>query len=109
ADHPPSESFAALIAGSLDRGEQKRVIRHLIAGCADCGDAAASAFQVLERCRFGTAPRHRPESYEFPVRYALRAARASFARLERERDAAAREVAAALEGPRRPLAVLSTK
>jgi len=107
ADHPPSESFAALIAGNLDRGEQKRVIRHLIAGCADCGDAAASAFQVLEHGRFGTAPRYRPESYEFPVRYALRAARASFARLEREREMAAHEVAAALEGPRRPLAALS--
>lgn len=95
-DHPPSESFAALVAGDLDRGKQKRVIRHLIAGCADCADAAASAYRMLELRSFATAPRHRPESYEFPVRYALRAARASFARLERERDAAAREVAASL-------------
>jgi tetratricopeptide (TPR) repeat protein len=106
-DHPPSESFAALIAGNLDRGEQKRVIRHLIAGCADCGDAAASAYRVLEQRGFATAPRYRPETYEFPVRYALRSARASFARLEREREVAAREVAAALESDRSPLRELS--
>ncbi len=108
-DHPKSESFAALVAGRLGRDDRKRVIRHLIAGCVDCGDAAASAFQVLESGRFGFAPRHRPESYEFPIRYALRAARASFARLERERDLAAGEVAVALEGDLRHLPALSPR
>lgn len=108
-DHPKSESFAALIAGSLGQGERKWVIRHLIAGCADCADAAATAYRTLEERRFGTAPRYRPESYEFPVRYALRAARASFARLERERAAAAGEVAAALSGDGRPLEALAPK
>ncbi|HXU32919.1 MAG TPA: hypothetical protein VN851_20295, partial [Thermoanaerobaculia bacterium] len=108
-DHPKSESFAALIAGSLGRTERKRVIRHLIAGCADCGEAAASAYQVLEDRRFGTARRYRPECYEFPVRYALRAARASFARLERERDTAAREVSAVLEGDLFRLQALSPR
>lgn len=108
-DHPPSESFSALIAGNLDRDEKRRVVRHLIAGCADCGAAAASAFQRLEERGFAAAPRYRSECYEFPVRYALRAARASFARLERERNEAAREVAAAFTGDVRPLALLSPK
>ncbi|HEV7668857.1 MAG TPA: hypothetical protein VGS22_10055 [Thermoanaerobaculia bacterium] len=106
SDHPDPESFAALIAGGLDRDERKRVIRHLIAGCPDCQDAAAEAYLVLEGRRFGTAPRYRPENYEFPVRYALRAARAVYARLEREREVAAREVAAALDGDRRSLQAL---
>ncbi|MEP7011352.1 MAG: hypothetical protein ABJC13_13600 [Acidobacteriota bacterium] len=108
-DHPPSESFSAFIAGSLDRSERKRVIRHLIAGCMDCGDAAASAFQALEGRRFGTARRYRPECYEFPVRYALRSARATFARLERERDVAAGEVAKALDSDLGRLPALSPR
>jgi tetratricopeptide (TPR) repeat protein len=106
SDHPDPESFAALIAGSLGRDERKRVIRHLIAGCAECRDAAAEAYLVFEGRGFGTAPRYRPENYEFPVRYALRAARAAYARLEREREVAAREVAAVLDGDRRLLSTL---
>lgn len=106
-DHPKSESFTGLIEGRLGRAERRRVIRHLIGGCADCAVAAASAFELLESRRFGLASRHRPECYEFPIRYALRAAKASFARLERERDRAAGEVAAAIEGDLRRLAALS--
>lgn len=108
SDHPSFETFAALVAGSLEAGARKRAIRHLVAGCVQCADAAAAAYRELERKGFAAAPRHRPESYEFPVRYALRTARASFARLERERDAAAREVAEALAGGA-PLKVLGTR
>ncbi len=107
SDHPASESFTALVAGSLEEGERRRVIRHLISGCADCGEAAASAYRSLDAQRFGAAPLYRPECYEFPVRYALRAARATFLRLERERDRAAREVAAALAGDLDSLKALS--
>ncbi len=99
-DHPAPESFAALVAGRLGQEERRRVVRHLIAGCAECREYAVEAYQILEHGRFATAERHRPEIYEFPVRHAVRAAQEAIARLDYERDCAAREVAYALEGDR---------
>ncbi len=101
-DHPAPESFAALIAGKLGQDERRRVVRHLIAGCSECREFAAEAYRVLDHRRFATAQRHRPEIYEFPVRHAVRAAREAIARLDHERDCAAREVAYALEGEHHP-------
>ncbi len=102
-DHPAPESFAALIAGKLEKDERRRVVRHLIAGCSECQEFAVQAYQVLDHHRFSTAERHPPEIYEFPVRHAVRAARETIAHLEHERDCAALEVTYALEGNRPPL------
>ncbi len=109
SNHPAPESYAALIVGGFERSDQRQAIRHLLAGCGDCRDAAAVAYRSLEQDGFSTARRYGSECYEFPVRHAMRAARAAFARLERERESALREVGAALDGDRNRLKALSAK
>ncbi len=87
---PAPSTWEAFLIGELSMDERKKLVRHLLRGCADCSDQLAAMSAPLFR---HVDPRPlRPEIYDFPVELGIRSGLRSSKGLRAARAVAEAEV-----------------
>lgn len=92
--HPTAEELEKFVLGDLDPEENRRVLRHLLAECAECRDATGSLWQAASGVARTMAPPDLPpapasiDPYERSLDRIFRVVRRVHSSLQAEREAA---------------------